>query len=583
MSRLVPLILSLLALPALASDFTVGWISRQPEIPFVWASTNPKVEGWPADGSEVTWRAHVRSFFADAKNVEYVWRYDGIEVKRGTATLAANAVTTIDLPRAWTFERHKLSLAIDTANAVIEESEKNNELAVITDALAIGFWVEQSFYDHFRKWQSRLGAGSTSFEDWAQRNVAFYNDMAALAIYPETPNGVLDRFRLQKIIIVSDGALPLNGLPDDASPGASGSTHPDKDDRTVDLMWGFRKDALSTYQDATTADPTNPFYVSGAVFHELGHARYLVDIYAWNVRHSPPSFVIDIREDGQSIVGPYVGTAYAWRTLEQGLMNDRLTFIDRYSAIAMNFIAGQRATHGNYNEPRNFASFLNDLPEENRVTIRDENGTLMTNASVKIYRSVANGKDWWYQTRYDDTPDLELTTDANGQVLVGRSPFAADGNVVHTFGFTNCVVIVRAKKNHKVAYGFLESRLFNLEYWRGNTRLADHNLTVGLFPCTPFVPTLTGPKWDASVNGPVTLRWQGITGADEYRVYASTNLGAPQLVATTTGFSAQVTLQGNVYWWVEAQTTNCGPRRSDVGRFDAPAPPSAGKRRAAKS
>ncbi|HEX7808298.1 MAG TPA: hypothetical protein VF608_06235, partial [Thermoanaerobaculia bacterium] len=212
MSRLVSLILFLVtvpafALPTFANDLTVGWISREPEIPFVWASTNPRVEGWPAAGAEVTWRAHVRSFFGEAKSVEYVWRYDGVEVKRGTATLAANAVTTIDLPRAWTFERHKLSLAIDTANAVVEESEKNNERVVITDALAIGFWVEQSFYDHFRKWQSRLGVGSTSFEDWAQRNVDFYNDMAALAIYPETPNGVLDRFRLQKIVVVADSAL----------------------------------------------------------------------------------------------------------------------------------------------------------------------------------------------------------------------------------------------------------------------------------------------------------------------------------------------------------------------------------------
>lgn len=567
MPRLPLILFALLTSPLLAGDFTISHISREPELPFVWASANPRVEGWPAVGAEVTWRAHVRSFFDEPKQIEYTWSIDGVAIHSGTTTLAPNAITTIDLPRTWNFERHRLSIAIDTTNAVVEESEQNNELTVITDALAVGFWVERSLYDHFRQYQSRLGVGSTSFEDWAQRQIAYFNDMAALAVYPETPNGVLDRWRLQKLVIVDDGALPLHGLPDDASPGANGGSHPDKDDQTVDLMWGFRTATLGAYQDVTTLGPSNPFYVNGALFHELGHARYLVDIYAWNVRHQPPNFVVDIQENGESIVGPYVAPVYAWRTLEQGLMNTHLTFIDRYSAIAMNLIAGARATYGNYNEPRNFASFLNDLPEENRITIRDENGALMTNASVKIYQSVANGKEW-YATHYDNTPDLDLTTDTNGQVLVGRSPFAANGRVIHAYGNTNGTAIVRVAKDGRIAYGFLESRLFNLEYWRGNTHFADHNLTVGLFTCTAETPSITSPSWDSMQRGPVTLMWEGLSGATEYRIYASTDLQPPQLIATTTGFSTQVQLTGHVYWWVEAQTANCGPRRTDVSRFD---------------
>ncbi|HEX2834011.1 MAG TPA: hypothetical protein VHW00_13450 [Thermoanaerobaculia bacterium] len=580
MPRLVLPLLLLLAVPALAGDLTISHLSREPELPFVWASTNPKSEGWPAAGSEVVWRAHVRSFFAEPKSVAYRWTLDGVPLQSGNVTLVPNAITTIDLPRVWNFERHRLGISIDTNDDVAEESERNNQLDVVTDALAVGFWVERSLYEHFRKYQSSLGAGTTSFEDWAQRQIAFFNDMAALAVYPETPHGVLDRWRLQKLVIVEDGALPLHGLPDDASPGASGASHPDKDDRSVDLMWGFTANTLSLYQDVRTADPSNPFYVWGPLFHELGHARYLVDIYAWNVRAGSPYFAIDIQENGQSIVGPYVANSYSWRTLEQGMMNTQYTFIDRYSAIALNFVAGQRATYGNYNEPRNFASFLNDLPAQNRLTIRDETGALLPNASVKIYRSVANGTHWWYETRYDDIADLELATDANGQVLVGRSPFAADDQVVHTFGFTNGTVIVRVEKDGHVAYGFLESRRFNLEYWRGHTDFADHELQVGLFACSDATPRLTGPKWDASARRPVTLTWEGVTGAEIYRVYASSDLKPAQLVATTEGRSAEVNLKGNVYWWVEAQTTNCGPRRSDVSRLSAA--PVTSKRRAVR-
>lgn len=568
MSRLLStFLLSLLSFSALANDLSIGWISRQPEIPFVWASANPRVEGWPAAGSTVTWRAHVRSSFSEPKTIAYIWREDDLEIARGITTLAPETVTTIELPLVWTFDRHRLTLAIDTGAAVVEASEANNALTVITDALAVGFWVEQSLYEHFRQWQPSLGVGSSGFEEWAQRNIAFFNDMAALAVHPETPQGVLDRWRLQKIVVVPDGALPLNGLPDDASPGASGSTHPDKDDRTVDLMWGFRTITRGRYNDVTTADPSNPFYVYGALFHELGHARYLTDVYAWNVRHQPPDFVIGIEENGQSIVGPHMSPGYAHYTPEQGMMNAQLTYIDRYSAIALNFIAGERAAYGNYNEPRNFASFLNDLPEENRITIRDETGALMTNASVKIFRSAANGNAW-YATHYDAVPDLELTTDANGQVLAGRSPFAADGRVVHGYGNANGTAIVRVEREGRVMYGFLESRLFNLQYWRGHTRLADHDLTVGRYGCVQTNPQLTAPRWDASVSGPVTLAWSGVSGASEYRVWASTNLERPQLVAVTDGFTAQAELKGDVSLWVEA-LTECGPRRSDTGRFQA--------------
>lgn len=565
------LVLFLLPLPAAADDLTVAWISRQPEIEYVWGSVNPAVEGWPAAGSTVTWRAHVRSWSDAPRVVSYQWTVDGIPTSRGSVSIAPDAITTLDLPWTWTFARHRIGFAIDTTNAMAEESEVNNALTVFSDALSVGFWVEQSFYDYFRANQHRLGIGSTSFEDWAQRTMSYFNDMAALAVYPETPNGVLDRIRLQKIVVVPDGALPLNGLPDDASPGATGGTHPDKDDRTVDLMWGFRTTTLTRYDNKFEPVPSNDFYVGYAALHEMGHARYLVDIYAWNVMHRRSSeFQIEIREHGQSIVGTYIPES-GFRTPEQGLMNEHYTFIDRYSAITLNQIAGRRAVMGNYNEPRNFASFLNDLPAQNRLTILDENGQLMPNADVWFYYSVANGAAW-YSTHYNNEPDLKLRTDAFGQLLVGRSPFAADGQVVHTFGMTNGVAIVRVATAEKVRYGFLESRLFNLAYWRGFTDFADHDLIVGR-ECGNQGPKLTAPTWDARQNSAaVTLQWAPLEGATRYRVYASANLAKPVLIATTTATELPTHLAGRVHWWVEADLGLCGARRSDTGLFVTPSP-----------
>jgi hypothetical protein len=528
------LILLFLAFPLCASDVTIASIARAPELEYVWGSANPRADGWPLSGSTVTWRAHVRNFTSESLTLPYAWRIDDAETARGTVTLAPNAITVVELPWLWTFDRHRIAFAID-----------GKEVEVFSDALSVGFWVEQSFYDYFRAHQSELGIGSTGFEDWAQRTIALFNDMAELA-------GVIDRMRLQKIVIVPDGALPLHGLPADASLGANGATHPDQNDRTVDLMWGFRTAHLSQYTRGTKLDPLNWFYTGVGALHEIGHARYLVDVYAWDVRHAPPYFVIDVPG-----VMPAEAGGLVHRTPEQGLMNKHYSFIDEYSAAAMNLIAGHRATLGNYNEPRNFAAFLNDMPAQNRVTIRDENGGAIPNADVEIYQATRTAPTpLWYGAHFDATPDLLLRTDSQARVLVGRSPF---GTIVHAPDLNTGVVIVRV--GGKI--GYLESRLFNLAYWRGETEFADHELMVGR-ECGSEGPRLRGPSWDEVTSGPVTLEWDAMTDATHYRVYANN-----RLIGSTTQTSIDARLNGRIYWWVEADLGVCGTRRSYVGRFAA--------------
>jgi hypothetical protein len=553
----------------------VTHISRVPEIDYVWNSSDPAREGWPADGEEVTWKAHVRNDSDTAVNADYEWRIDGVREKTGSITIAANATADVDVPRPWTFERHRITFQIDPQNRVAEESERNNSVEISTDALSVGFWVEKSFYDYFRVHQKDLGVGSTCFENWAQRAITLYNDEATLAIYPETPNGVLDRWRLQKIVIVPDGALPLTPIPNFATMAGepSGTQMPDRSDRTVDLQWGFRSALLNFYTDGRTTAPTNPFYIQTSLIHELGHARYLTDVYAWNVQNAPAAHTIDIRENGSLVAGsvlmPATGT-FVHFTPESGLMNQNYTFIDRYSAIALNLIAGQRATRGNYNDPENVGAFLNDLPAQNRLTIRDGSGELLANADVRIYQSVG-GVDAWYASQYDDTPDLTLRTDASGQMLAGRNPFATNGPVVNYWRASNVVAIVRVAKDSRVLYGFLESRLFNLAFWRGDTEFADHDLAVGVPPCQNIsIPMLRGPAYDSEPTSPnVTLSWNAKSGATKYNVWASANGQRPRLLVSTTDTSVTEYVPGRVYWWVEAESGGCPPRRSEAWRFTA--------------
>jgi hypothetical protein len=63
--------------------------------------------------------------------------------------------------------------------------------------------------------------------------------------------------------------------------------------------------------------------------------------------------------------------------------------------------------------------------------------------------------------------------------LLGRCPFSPDGVVRHDeFEFSNTAFIMRVKDGKNVGYKVIDVSLFNLEFWRGNTDLADYTVPV---------------------------------------------------------------------------------------------------------
>jgi hypothetical protein len=470
---------------AAPNDLTVGYIQRLPSLSWVQDSANPKVEGWPAVGQSVTWRGYIRNFSTVARaGVRYAWSWDGAQVASGAVNLPASGTATVDYPRVWDFSRHTLTLAIDTDNAIAEDEEHNNDLTVVSDALALGLWVEQSVYDYFLLHQHELaGAYSTSWDNWAQRQVSHWNDVLyAGAVYPETPNGVLDRVRLDEIVIVPDGTLPLAG--------GLATNDPNLNDHTVDLEWGFPATALppssTWYADTTTVSLENPFYYEKGLVHELGHARYLIDDYGFNVHQkadgSGRDGIPEI-ENGVGIVGtpflPMVSNDAVYYTHQSGLMNgDNYFFVDRYSATALNLIAGHRAIEGNANAPGNFGAFINDLPAQNQVTLLDvATGAPLAGAEVRIYQAHGNGQ--LYGKNFDATPAQTLTADANGNVLVGRNPFSSSNL---TGWHESTTLMMRVQHQGRIRYVFMEASDYNLEFWRGHTSLGTYTLNIAFQP-----------------------------------------------------------------------------------------------------
>jgi hypothetical protein len=497
-------------------DLTIGYIQRLPIIDYVWGSGNPAVDGWPAVGQDVTWQAHVKNWAnEDLQRVGYAWYLDGEHVGSGTVDIPAESEVTIDYPWSWTFDRHVIELEVDPEDRVDEEEEKNNSLSIYTDAITVGFTVEQGMYDYFRMHQRDLDTslggleqgeeeyfrlGSNSFEDWAQRQIRIWNSMAEQAIYEETPEGVLDRFRIDKIAIVPNGTL-------------TGFAVPNENDRSVDLQWAIPADfdvgagcVVNQFGDSQTRGMNNAFVYDGVMFHEVGHARYLIDLYAFDVFHDQAAnwldtprgrrlqsgWWIDIREDGELVAGskymPFrTQNGEVYRNPEQGLMNRGYGRIDRYSAVALNRIAGHRATHGNVNPPQNIGEFMEDLPKRNRVTVRDQSGNALAGAKVSLYQ---HGSPGYYGKYYDDEPDLEYVADDIGQIELPKDPFLVREITTIVFPLGEefpleqvrpAVLIVRVEHEARVGYGFLPGYMFNLEYWRGHTELGEYEIQVRLF------------------------------------------------------------------------------------------------------
>ncbi|MCR6642658.1 MAG: T9SS type A sorting domain-containing protein [Sporocytophaga sp.] len=460
-----------------APDFSVCYIKRLPQIDYVMNSTNPKVDGWPAAGSYVKWRAYVKSWSPIARNnIIYNWLWNDIPVDSGVVNFAPNGLAYADFNSFWSFDRNELTFVIDVGNAVKEVIETNNNLLIYTDAISLNLYVEESLYNYFHKYQRGLKGGnkSNSFEDWAQiLHVSRWNRMFESIKSAEAPNGVLDRIRIDSIVVVPDNALPLNGgLP---------TNNPNLNDFSVDLQWGFPSSLLTTgvYADTVHVTYLNPFYFEGSLLHELGHARYVFDNYGYDV-HDRNGDVLNIKENGIFIGGsqylPKISFDAVHLCPHKGLMNGEYTYIDRYSAAAFNLIAGHRAVSGNCNLPGNAGAYLNDLPNKNILIISDSESRPISNADIRIYQSSPPLGAAYYVKYFDSIPEFTLISGPyNGKVVLPKNPFQTDGHINNP---GEGIVLVRVETPTAIGYAFFESTWCNLAYWRGLTESATYSLKV---------------------------------------------------------------------------------------------------------
>ncbi|HEY3415075.1 MAG TPA: hypothetical protein VGM51_18730 [Armatimonadota bacterium] len=450
-------------------DLDAMYIERLPRINF---DDNKSTGGWPKPGQRVQWMAHLHNWGTrDISAVGYTWVLDGKKAYEGKIRdWKADTDRTVSFPWTWEQSRHSLAFILDSDARLLDESSRgNNQVTIATDALAVGYWVEDGLSRYMHDHQRELGDGANSFEDWGQRQMTLWNQMFANAKYGSSPNGILDRVRLDKVVHVPTGALPLNGgLP---------TNNPDGPDKTVDLMWGMVTKNLGP-GDFWEVKHGGPFENEYGLIHELDHARYLIDSYGFDVH----KVAVDSLKlpDGTPMAGspslPVKGSVVRYDKY-RGMM-DSTHYFSEYEAYAWNRIAGQRARKGNQNGPDDIGAYLNeDLPASNVVRFVDRTGKPISGAAVEVHQA-RGAKDQWYGKTYVQQPDMTFTTDKNGEVTLPRCPFG--DKIEHTYGIANSVLLYIVNSNGTIRTAFQEASDFNLEYWRGHKDKGRYEITLDM-------------------------------------------------------------------------------------------------------
>ncbi len=438
-------------------DLDVTFISRTPRYPRLVVCYHPRADGlvgdvrpyltaeeqakkrWPAPGDTVTFAAHVKNHGDVAvKGYSCLWAIDGQVV----ATLQGGPLqpeeeAVFKFTWRWQDGPHTVSFQADPQDVVPEISQRNNHLTDRTDALSFHFHVERTLYEYFRTVKNSWG--TYSWEDWAQSQVALMNDLFRAAIYPTTPNGVLERVRLDMITIHPDGELDPEG------------THA-PEDLEWDGRWGFK----ATYLHDQFYEK-NPWAIAHewSLIHELGHQIGRIDLYC-----------LDVTAQQNLVTNQPYRSKYRDCLMHTGiyLPQEEVHFFCEHTAASLNRDKGVRRGH--------FGEYLLDLPAENELLVLDAEYRPLCGATVSVFRPEPLG---YTEKRIRPEPALAGRTDRAGLFPLGANPFGE----INNWG-TNGVLLVKVEKGKQACYRWLEICDFNLEYWRGNHDKAVYTIFTDL-------------------------------------------------------------------------------------------------------
>ena len=442
------------------SDLSVHFISRTPrydrycldyshDAPELCEGTED-AKRFPDPGEQVTFTARIKNQGAISTTATaYTWLLDGGEQASGLLpALGPGAEENLSWRWAWQSGAHTVTLHVEGVET--ERITANNTLDHRTDAHYLEILVHPYFVEAFAQTHNLIG--SYSFHDWLQAQFVQMNQRLAGAVYPDTPNGVADRIRIDVITeTVKVGGDEVFG------------------NRAFDGRWTFRteRDYKRTPEDEAWTSALNyaQRFANGidwGLIHELTHQLGIIDLYQLNVSPSAGNLVLD--QEGLPLLA-----GFQWP--HPGLMGgdsswpyDTTSHYSEHTAMALNQNSGYRRGY--------FGEYLFDLPTEIRLQVLDREGLPVVGASIEAYQTrynvvgaepvIVGQTDTHGLFPLPDRPVTPTLTTATGH-LFGPNPYGP----IDVVG-RNGQMLLRVRKDDQELFRWLPITEMNKAAWRGS-------------------------------------------------------------------------------------------------------------------
>ena len=440
----------------------------------------------PAEGDEVTFTAHVRNNgFVPAPGTNYRLYIDDKVVAKGTIK-ALDVGEEQSIPYKWIYKegRHTISCEVDPDDTIAEICEINNRLTDPT--YGIGLTIRTWDEDNYKGFRSTPNLwGSYSFEDWCQAHIQEWRKGFREAIYPATPEGVLQGIRFDGIYTsLEDPAIPeLRQALRDSITRFGREYVPDPKSwlESESCSWRIRWRLEDIPNYAKTIDR--------GLIHELCHQCGIIDLYQ-----------IGMHLKGNLVTDP--NGHFSWAT--EGCYNQFCDLMAVYGenpdALPQRGLFREHtaaAFNSEIGKPRwGFGLYLFDVPEHNVLKILDNRGDPIPNARIKLYQQEINKRV------VGKIPPKLGRTDANGEWDMGHSPI----DKIHVVA-TNAVMLFEIQAYDQWEHHCLVITELNVAYWRGERERHVYTMETGIAP-PGSVPAPTDLTLEPLSATRARLTWQ---------------------------------------------------------------------------
>ena len=523
-------------------DLTVAFIERTPrdqgwhgvvayerdgkEKGLPWLTIDPsKYQLHPKDGQEVTFTIHIlNAGLAPSVPFSYsIWMDDTPLTTGGISKpIAPGKEELVNIKWLWQEGGHYIKVFLDTTNKNVEIAKWNNTFIDPVNALTFFFAVSRNTYEGFSKNLNNLD--TFNFEDWAQYHVHMMNWLFVNSIWESAPKGILERVRIDNIIVVEDSR-------DDKSreeyvPKMKYNNDP-KEITMYNGVWEFGK--VENEQHAATWAQQ----VDWGLPHELGHQLGLVDEYWLN--HDPWEVLV------RDINGYYKNVKHFFPTPQVMMHWHGPHIFSEHCAGYLNHTKGR---------PRGFfGDYYYQIPKKNFLKVHANTGKPLDGVEISVYQPWIDPSGEWitppeskkYPWAYGPDPVFGGKTNADGIFFMPNRPTPrvdtpepgyhlrdnpwGQINVV----IDNCVLLVKLNYGEQEEFHWLKLWDFNIAVLRGNEEEYTHNLWTRFpEPNAPQPPVEVKTEWQIRQPKPVlALLWKPSPSPNivEYRLYRKSSIG----------------------------------------------------------